>query len=722
MNKNTYKTRTKLVNFSFFFPQRKHFLRNKSEDPTPNFHSLTPYLFLSPLFFFTPLLLPMDLLRILDAKPEPQIVNNDHFKIDLKYQNSNIYKIATPMSDFQKELIDQIVSLHYSDILRFFETDANDPIDDNHREIIISSLNTLIKNLKLVCLHPYLLINHFFPKSLTTRDLPNRLAETSGKFEILNNLLIQLDLIYNPIDKSDHSKSKEINVAIVIESGKPMDLIDALCIGHRCNIKLYNGIKLRDSSANNKKNMNLNLNVHLFPTDFQNLNDKEINNNLKNFTKKMDFIILFDLNIDLNNPIFNKLINSSFTKIFKLVPINSVEHIELYYEDQIKSMGLNQCLKPITSAIVVLRDRVGKLPSNLKPAYNKNLLYLKDYLSNPTFVKWPLPDLPIIGNFTSRDVEKSLLTEVKFNFDNEEILKEEESNKLQFQDTLNTNFGGKTKMIGHIIQPRFSKKNSKFKNYYDSKRLEKNYFMNPLNRDYENLTGISKEIKSHDVLTHTSIHQFNLNIMKTIDMNEEVKSFNEFNNIRLNDFNVMIDAYTKLSNDKSIKESKLNNVDIQINENNNKLEDFKNQIKEYNDKIENVSKSSSVNKDYVLKDIEKFQILEEISKLEQKLESVKNENKYMNEEIKRAEISIQDSQSQISQTKQLNENLLNKIEALKSEDSEINKELQSLNTLNEQFNTIQKQSTQLKQKLESTLITVSEIGHRSRHVNYRNKG
>ena len=136
----------------------------------------------------------MDLLRILDAKPEPQIVDTNHFRIDPIYQNSNIYRIATPMSDFQKELIDQIVSLHYSDILRFFEkldSESWENLSSNRKEIIITSLETLLKNAKLVCLHPYLLINHFFPKSLTTRDLPNRLAETSGKFQILNNILSQ---------------------------------------------------------------------------------------------------------------------------------------------------------------------------------------------------------------------------------------------------------------------------------------------------------------------------------------------------------------------------------------------------------------------------------------------------------------------------------------------------------------------------------------------------
>jgi hypothetical protein len=673
----------------------------------------------------------MDLLRILDAKPEPQIVDTDHFKIDPLYQNSNVYKIATPMSDFQKELIDQIVSLHYSDILRFFEkldkAESWENINQNRKEIIISSLETLLKNTKLVCLHPYLLIDHFFPKSLTTRDLPNRLAETSGKFEILNDLLIQLDSIYNPIDKFNRSKNdKKLNIAIIVKNGKAMDLVDALCIGHRCNLKRYSGIKLRDSSANQKKILNLNLNVHLFPSNFENLNEKEIDLNLNNFNNKMNFIILFDLNIDLNNSFLIKLINPISTKLIKLVPINSVEHIELYYEQIIETRGVDEFLKPITSAIVVLRDRVGQLPSNLKPAYTKNLLYLKDYLSDPINIKWPLPDLPSIGNFTSKDVERSLLTEVKFNFDNEEILKEEEENRPSFQDSLNTNFGGKTQMIGHIIQPRFSKKNAKFKNYYDNKRLEKNYLMNPLNKDYENLTGISKEINNHEVLTHTLIYHFDSSIKNIININEEVKSFNNFSNIRIKDYNVMLTAYKKLNSDYKDKVSQSIIIDKDIENFTNRSNDLKDEIKNYNFKIEDIIKSESIDedlKDVILKDIEKYQLLEEISKLEQKLESGENENKYMKEEIERAEKSIIESENLIIKQRQNNEQLVNKIEDLKTNDSEIIKETEKLNGMNIKLKALEKEVGEIKEKMETALVTVNEIGHRSRHVNYfgRNK-
>ncbi|TID23851.1 hypothetical protein CANINC_003143 [Pichia inconspicua] len=667
----------------------------------------------------------MDLLRILDAKPEPAIVDNDHFQIDTIYQYSNHYNIATPMSDFQKELIDQIISLHYSDILLFFEKLDNNTWNStskNKREIISSSLETLLRNAKLVCLHPYLLIDHFFPKSLTTRDLPTRLAETSGKFQILNDILIQLDSIYN----NKYKDANSVHLGIFVRAGKAMDLIDALCIGFKCNLKRYSGIKLRDSSANQKKNINLNLNIHLLPLDSDSLNEKEWSA-LKSSNIKLDFAILFDINTDPSDLITASIVNPYHTKFLRLVPINSVEHIELYYENCVKTRGIEEFIKPITAAIVCLRDKVGMLPSNLKPAYNKNFIYLREYLGNPRTVKWPLPDLPPIRNYTSRDVEKSLLTEVKFNFDNDELLKEEQENQQRsVESSLNTNFGGKTKMISHIIQPRFSKKNPTCKNYYENKRLMKNYLMNPLNNEYENLTGISREINHNDVLTHTLIYHFDMSIKRMIDLNKEVESFNEFSNIRLNDYQVMLDAYLKLKNDVEKKTVDLELINKTINEYTDNVNNAKEDIKNLNGKIEALTKDESVDpvvREYINKDLEKYQLLEEIAKMEQKLENCNNENKYMLEEISRADKSIADSNVKIDTLTKSNNELNSKVEAIKTDDSAIVSAQKSLDTATVKLKGLEKESENVKGELADAIAKLNDIGSRPRHVNYygRNK-
>lgn len=154
----------------------------------------------------------MDLLKILDGTPEPPIIDL-HLK-DLNTSGS--YELATPMYEFQKELTDQIVSLHYPDILKFCETDsAND--------LILKSLEICYQNCILVSIHPYLLIKHYMPKNLTLKDILNKLAETSGKFNVLKDLM-------NVIIHSNNKRDKHIGI-VMNNAGKVFDLVEALLLG-----------------------------------------------------------------------------------------------------------------------------------------------------------------------------------------------------------------------------------------------------------------------------------------------------------------------------------------------------------------------------------------------------------------------------------------------------------------------------------------------------------
>ncbi|GME96986.1 unnamed protein product [Ambrosiozyma monospora] len=267
--------------------------------------------------------------------------------------------------------------------------------------------------------------------------------------------------------------------------------------------------------------------------------------------------------------------------ILRLVTSNSIEHIALYYRNLLKNQNKEQTtnkrsydeyLKPVTAALVVMRDRVGQLPSELRPIYDKKLEYLSGWLSGLCPGKphtnvstrssdgsnddsnkndsWPLPDLPPISNFSSRDVEKSLLSEVKFNFDNDDFLKEER-NPATTASALPTNFnfkfGGKTQMTGHIIQPRFANKHQPTQDYYHLKRLQKQYLTNPLNKDYETLTGISKQLSApNEVLTHTLIYHFKLQLKMLCCLNDQLISFDEYNGSRYKSWLETNDTYEKI--------------------------------------------------------------------------------------------------------------------------------------------------------------------------------
>lgn len=171
----------------------------------------------------------MDLRKILDTTPEPPIIEPDIANINY----SGDYQLPTPMYDFQKELTDQIVSLHYPDILKYCEL-------NDRREIIIKSLDICLENCQLVSNHPYLLIDHYMPKNLTFKQLPEKLAETSGKFNVFKDLInVLID------DKNNYL----INVGVVINNKRNLfDLIDALLLG--CSRSNNNVTVIRYSGNN----------------------------------------------------------------------------------------------------------------------------------------------------------------------------------------------------------------------------------------------------------------------------------------------------------------------------------------------------------------------------------------------------------------------------------------------------------------------------------------
>lgn len=281
-------------------------------------------------------------------------------------------------------------------------------------------------------------------------------------------------------------------------------------------------------------------------------------------------------------------------------------------------------------------------------------------------------------------------------------------------------------MISHIIQPRFSKKNPTVKNYYENKRLLKNYLMNPLNNEYENLTGISREINHNDVLTHTLIYHFDMSIKKMIDLNKEVESFNEFSSIRLNDYQVMLDAYNKLSGDVEKKTVDLDLINKIIDEYTAKINTAKEDVKDLNDKIDSLKNDDSIDpsvKEYIAKDIEKYQLLEEIAKMEQKLENCDNENKYMSEEINRAEQSIVDSNAKIDILSKSNKELSEKVEAIKADDSAVVAATKALEVSMVKLHALENESEEVKGELADTITKLNDMGSRPRHVNYygRNK-
>jgi hypothetical protein len=398
----------------------------------------------------------MDLFKILDGTPEPPIVS-----LATSENMSGDYWLPVPMCEYQKELTDQVVSLHYSDILKYFET-------DDKEQVLLDSLEVLYLNSQLVSTHPYLLIDHYFPKNLVTRDMPLNLCETSGKFQVLKDVISMLE-------------DRRINIAIAGRSGRLPDLIEALLLGSRCHIKRLHGsnLKIPAKLQSTKNSRAKELTVHIIPSD------------VPGFSTKLKFDLVISFDITPTTDFLQSLRKSTRAPILRLVSANSIDHIALYFR-QFHERGTKDYLVDVTAAIVVLRDQVGILPPDLRPIYSKNLTYLSDWFQDFGHKPWPLPEMSAIRKYGAGDVERSLLTEVHYYQNTEKVMKQ--------------------------------------KTCYEKKRLNKDYTSNPLKDVNFGILSINSNYA--DSLTHKLIQDFTKAHSDLQLQMDELNNFEEFESDR----------------------------------------------------------------------------------------------------------------------------------------------------------------------------------------------
>lgn len=332
----------------------------------------------------------MELGRILDGPPEPSLLPGTLDGVsredEATVEGPRDYALLTPMSSFQQTLTDQVVSLHYSDILKLYET--TEPV-------MPESLETMYRNASLVAAHPYLLANHYLPHSLLLKDVPALLGRESGKFAILGDLV---DLFQG---------MAPMHVAVIARPGKTIDLLEAFLLGKFVNYKRYEGSYLREPGESDDDYPT----IHLIPSS--GLEPAHLAGS------KFDLLLGFDATLDLKAPHVEAIRSQgreSIAPVVRLIVRNSVEHIILRVDPVKEENGSadssNHTMKRVLAAIVLLRGSVGTLPAELKALYNQHLRPLQPWFKN-TEMPWPLPGLAHIQTYTPADVERSLLTEVE---------------------------------------------------------------------------------------------------------------------------------------------------------------------------------------------------------------------------------------------------------------------------------------------------------------------
>lgn len=529
----------------------------------------------------------MELGKILDSTPEPSLV-----PVLGKYKDdSGEYVLPVPMTESQRTLTDQVVSLHYSDILKLFETDES---------VMHESLETLFVNSQLVATHPYLLVEQYEPHNILLKEVPSQLARESGKFKVLADII---DLI----------KDDRKHVALVCRPGKTMDLIEAYILGKFVNYRRYSGSYLREPSGEEDEFSV----VHLIPSS--NLDPSFVEN-------KFDFVIAFDQSFSKTEPHVAKILKSH-TKppaplpIVRLVPLNSVEHISLKFSED----PTGDFLKKVLAAVVCLRWSVGSIPADLKPIYHKHLEPLADWFHNPTS-PWQLPKLPQVEEYSSSDVEESLLKEWE----------DEDQKESPTDDQIGKGANG----------------------YYKTKRLKRETDYVSDDRNTENDDEL---VPYQTLMTHQLVRKINQLITHNSQLKAALESYKSTSSRRQETYEELVEemgtkvqAIDELENRLRFTERKVERLTTERERAVEKTDRVTQELLTTRETIQN-GPPETAKLDEQRRRIEELET--ELKKTNDKLESRNRENEYMREEYQKASSAAADAHAQIKTLKEENAEL-----------------------------------------------------------------
>lgn len=631
----------------------------------------------------------MDLHSILDSIPEPPIVD---LHLD-ELNSSGEYNLPTPMFEFQKELTDQIVSLHYSDILKYCET-------NDTTELIIKSLQICVDNCMTVATHPYLLIQHYMPKNLSMRDLPAKLAETSGKFNVIKDLInVMVSNKVLPLPK---------HVGVVMNNNvREMDLLEALILGCRGSkiVQRYVGNSIKRENTKNQKNNvkgTTPLTIHMIPQDGKlTRNESELEN------VKFDCIIVMDGHVDTQTAFFKNLRQQKRRGeecvMVRLIPIYSIEHCLLHYKG---IEGDSSYLYKLISSIVCLRDRIGNLQPDIFPIYNQSLTYLSHTFFDHVFRRdirsfpaWPLPELPKIPRFSPTDVERSLLTEVVYHYT------PYDSNEASLDGS------------------------SKSKSYYQTKRLQLDYVTNPLKNDYNILSGIhnhaavsKRQGMDRTILTHKLILELNAGYLDLAKIEEEYHCYIDYNKDERQEkvgrrIEEMKKSLFSIVSDVDHVEQRIQVSEKKLQRRQEEIEQLKGEIEQDKEKLRKFSELESVTtnevkKAFVENQLKIWELQNEVKDQAHKLQTKNDELTYTKREIENCENSIKQSEEQLKEVREKIAELEKQLAAARLaevEESE-NFKKRKLATITD-IDHAKEENTLLKTKLVKSLKFLKDTSH-----------
>ncbi|ODQ81020.1 hypothetical protein BABINDRAFT_160439 [Babjeviella inositovora NRRL Y-12698] len=271
------------------------------------------------------------------------------------HPSDGVYHFRTGLSPLQKQLIELVVLIHKQSLISRLSPRQFDPIRSidtpEHALSSTDMLETLVRNVKLITAHPYLVVDHYMPKKLLLVQNHELLSAVSGKFQVFNTILHQ-------------AEHRNLKLVVVSQSVKELDLIEGFIIGRKLDYSRFSGTKLFNEertgryqaptptiSPPSSENTDGKLKRLLKDDEYRYLKGERLKAkcvetseiflitsnqfrtnyfNMDTGTKRLDLIVSFDTSLPGDDEHINRLrAGDRLVPLIKLVPVNSINHVEL---------------------------------------------------------------------------------------------------------------------------------------------------------------------------------------------------------------------------------------------------------------------------------------------------------------------------------------------------------------------------------------------------------
>ncbi|PRT53385.1 HDA1 complex subunit 3 [Wickerhamiella sorbophila] len=302
---------------------------------------------------------------------------------------SGDYILPVPLTPLQKELLDTVISAHYSELLGFLDS-------DNRTHKYGKDLVKMLCEIQQITTHPWLLLDEHRPSNLFTRDMPYRIGEISGKFEVLAKIVRT-------------TNDLGLHVAILVGDSYLSDLVEAFLADKTANLFRYTNGKPLNHPPPDAQFVAKGSCYHIVPSRLEDL--------IASVNFAFDFMIVMDDTFELGSAyaqgIRAQLRDPSkrvpLAPLVRLIPLGSVNHVMPYTD--VANLQREQ-LTLVLGSTVVLGETAGEIPPEMKYLYDNDLRDMVPWFQNADR-PWPLARPSPPAQFKATDVEQKILAHEK---------------------------------------------------------------------------------------------------------------------------------------------------------------------------------------------------------------------------------------------------------------------------------------------------------------------